>query len=328
MLNDSELADGDNAFRDGIKKLVTTVWHGKWVIGLVTGIFSLFSLYIAVTTPNTYQVTMKLSPKEQSNGLMSIAANFGSLPGLSGLNFGGSGGATNAAQIPEYIRSITFFRDYLYEDVLVELMAAQAWDSETGELAINDAIYDSETGAWKRPVSLPFTAKPHFQEAHQRFLNHLSVNSARLSGILSVSISHISPKVAKRWADLVLTATNEAYKSKKVKEASSTIAFLLDQRQKTNLTKLDEIFAKLIEEQTKVQMLASSEGDQMFDTIQGSYTPIEKSGPGRKLICIVGASLGLLAGLLAVFLDYLLFSFRGVEAFNSYLVRMLSRLRV
>jgi LPS O-antigen subunit length determinant protein (WzzB/FepE family) len=95
-----------------------------------------------------------------------------------------------------------------------------------------------------------------------------------------------------------------------LKEAEKSIAFLNQQRFKTNLVSLTEVFADLIEQQTKTVMLANASDEYVFQVIEPPVAPELKSEPKRALICILGTLLG---GMLAV-LFVLIRHFIGKEA--------------
>ena len=82
-----------------------------------------------------------------------------------------------------------------------------------------------------------------------------------------------------------------------MEEAEKSIAFLNQQRLKTNLVSLTEVFAELIEQQTKTVMLANASDEYVFQVIEPPVAPELKSEPKRALICVLGTLLG---GMLAV----------------------------
>ena len=84
---------------------------------------------------------------------------------------------------------------------------------------------------------------------------------------------------------------SEDLRSKDILEAEESIKFLEAQREKTSLVSLDEVFAQLIEEQTKTIMLANVSKDYVFDVIDPPVAPELKSKPSRALICVLGTLL-------------------------------------
>ena len=63
---------------------------------------------------------------------------------------------------------------------------------------------------------------------------------------------------------------------------------------------MDEVFSRLIEDQTQTIMLASVSDNFLFNIIQRPDAPLLKSEPHRALICVLGALLGGMVSVLAV----------------------------
>ena len=92
-------------------------------------------------------------------------------------------------------------------------------------------------------------------------------------------------------------------RQKDVSEAEQAIEFLTTKIDENNLLSLDEMFARLIEEQTKTIMLANVSDDYIFRVIEPPVIAEEKSSPQRALICLIGTFLGTLLGLLVLFIQ-------------------------
>ena len=83
--------------------------------------------------------------------------------------------------------------------------------------------------------------------------------------------------MARDWVQLIIVGVNEAIRARDVEEAENSIAFLNDQRSKTSLVSLSEMFAELIEEQTKTVVLANASDEYVFRVIDGPVAPELKS---------------------------------------------------
>jgi capsular polysaccharide biosynthesis protein len=196
------------------------------------------------------------------------------------------------------LKSREFFGQYLYDQVLVDLMAAEGWERVSNELILDPSIFDPASKTWVREVGPEFKVKPSIQEAHDAFIgSFLSVSEDKQTGFVTVAIKHYSPSVARDWVLLIVNGVNDAVRARDVDEAENSIAFLNEQRQKTNLVSLTEVFAELIEQQTKTVMLAAASEEYVFQIIDPPVAPELKSEPSRALICILGMLLG---GMLAV----------------------------
>jgi capsular polysaccharide biosynthesis protein len=204
----------------------------------------------------------------------------------------------------EKMKSLSFFKQHLYEDLLVDLMAIESWDPSTRQPTYDDEIYDVASNKWLRKVDPPRQAQPSDQEAHEEFLKLVSISEDKQTGLVSVSVEHVSADIAKRWVELMVNRVSEDLRSKDIREAEESIKFLESQRKKTSLVSLDEVFAQLIEEQTKTIMLANVSKDYVFDVIDPPVAPELKSKPSRALICVLGTLLGGMLGVVIVLIRH------------------------
>ena len=287
-----------------LKELFMVLWHRKSIILGVTLLAAVISVGVALYLPNIYSTSALLAPKSsESSGLSQMARQYGGIASMAGISLGGSDAGSGAAIAVETLKSRQFFRDYVYETALVELMAVKSWHRDSNRLVFDPEIYDK--GQWVREVDYPTTPKPSVQEAFQVFSALLSVSEDKLSGFVTVSIEHVSPEVAKRWVDLMIKGINEAIRGTAIAEAQSSIEYLTTQLKQTPLVSLDKVFAQLIEEQTKTLMLAHASEDYVFQVIDPPVVSERKSKPQRALIAVLGTLLG---GMLVV-LSVLIFHY-------------------
>ena len=303
MENGSSVAGTRDDYDDEIdlRELFAVLWAAKTTIFSVVVISGLISVLVALSLPNKYTSQALLAPRSDSGAggsLGQMAAQFGGLAGLAGVNLDGLGdqGVTKVAI--ETLKSRDFFGKYLYEGVLIDLMASEGWDRSTGRVLIDDSLFDTNTATWVRDVSAEFQIKPSVQEAYEEFFKFfLKVSEDKKTGFVTVAVTHYSPTVARDWVDLIVKGINEAVRARDVEEAEKSIAFLNEQRLKTNLVSMTEVFAELIEQQTKTVMLANASDEYVFQVIEGPVAPELKSEPMRALICVLGTLVG---GILSV----------------------------
>ena len=186
----------------------------------------------------------------------------------------------------------------MYEGSLVALMAAEGWNGNSDELIIDDDIYDTSSQQWIREAQLPFKKKPSVQEAYEVFISdHLVVAEDQKTGFVTLAVKHYSPSLARDWVLAVLRGIEASIRDKEVREAERSIAFLKAESAENSLISLNEVFASLIEEQTKKIVLANASEEYVFEVIEPPVAAELKSEPKRSLICILGT---LLSGMLSV----------------------------
>jgi uncharacterized protein involved in exopolysaccharide biosynthesis len=190
-------------------------------------------------------------------------------------------------------------------------MAIEDWDAESGELKIDPKVYDLATDRWARDARPPRKATPSLQEAHAVFMETLSVSQDKQSGFVSIAVEHYSPTVAKQWVDWLVGDINFSIMQRDVAEAEQAIAYLNEQIESTSLADLQNVFFKLIEEQTKIVMLAKVSPEYMLRTLDPAVIPEIKSRPSRAFICVLGTLLGGVLSVRGVLIRH--YAFRIVE---------------
>ena len=293
-----------------LKELFMVLWAGKWSIIGVTGFAAVLSVVVALMMPNIYTSSALLAPAESSSGgLSSMMKQYGGLASLAGISLPGDGQASQAALGMELMKSRAFLADFVERRaILADLMAVDAWDSTTGEVSYDDDIYLAESQTWVGVVDPPKKAKPSMQEAHEAFIDILSVSEGKDTGYVTVSIEHKSPVIAQRWVTWLVEDVNRAVRDQDVSEANRSIEYLKEQVSNTALAELQAMFFELIQSQTETVMLAQVRPEYVFKTIDPAVVPEEKSKPKRALICVLGTMLGGMLGVLIVLVRHYAFS--------------------
>ncbi|MBR9728210.1 Wzz/FepE/Etk N-terminal domain-containing protein [Shewanella intestini] len=285
-----------------LRELFAVIWQGKWLIMLITCLFAAGAVVFALSQPNTYKSEVLLTPanEEQGGGLSALAGQFGGLASMAGINLGGGGGADKTQLAIEIMKSRQFVSQFITNhQILADLMAIDKWQQMDNTITYDADIYDANAQKWVRDVKLPLKPKPSLQEAYKAFIEILSVNTAKDTGMVTISIEHQSPYIAQKWVSWLVKDINKEMKDRDVIEAKRSTEFLNTQIQQTNVADIKTVLYKLIEEQAKTIMFAEVRDEYAFKTIDPALVPEEKAGPKRALICVLGTMLG---GMLAVML--------------------------
>ena len=285
-----------------LRELFRVLWAGKWLIGGITFAVTVIAVIVALMLPNIYRAEALLAPNDQegAGGLSALAAQYGGLASLAGINLGG-GQADKTALGLEVLKSRKFISEFIERhEILVPLMAADGWDPKADELKIDSDDYDVTAGRWVRDVSFPKKTIPSLQEAYKEFMENFSASQDKTSGFVTISVEHYSPTVAKQWVDWLVGDVNATIMKQDVSEAERAIAYLNDQIKSTSLADLQNVFFSLIEEQTKTVMLAKVSPEYMFKTLDPAVAPELKARPRRSMIVILSMLIGAMSGMLIV----------------------------
>lgn len=282
-----------------LREVLGFLWAGKWVIGGVTFTAAVIAVVVALMLPNIYRAEALLAPNDQegAGGLSALASQYGGLASLAGLNIG-NGGTNDVAVGLQILQSRKFISEFVQRrDLLVPLMAAKRWNRETRKLEIDSHAYNVSTGQWVRDVPEGRDVIPTAQEAYKTFRDALSVRQDRKSGLVTISLEHYSPEVAKQWVDWLVSDINLAIMRRDVADAEQAIEYLNKQIENTSVAALQNVFFRLIEEQTKTVMLANVSDEYLLRTLDPAIVPEKRSKPNRRLVVIFGTMLGGLLGI-------------------------------
>lgn len=297
--------NNDNAI--DLRELWNAIWSGKWVIIAITVIFAAVSVFYALSLPNIYKSEALLAPAEsdQQGGLAGLAGQFGGLASITGMNLG-SGKTDKTSLAIEILKSREFFAKFAEKhDILPDLMAVESWDLASNKVIYNDNLYSFEKKIWHREVKLPKKTQPSMQEAKVEFTKLFSVEQSKDNGMVTISLEHFSPYVAKKWIDWLIQDINLVMKVRDKKEAESSIRYLQSQIAKTNIVEQKTLLYELIEEQAKTLMFAEVRDEYAFKTIDSAVVPELKFKPKRSLIVILGILLAAILSTLVVVTRYL-----------------------
>ena len=185
-----------------LRELFAVIWQGKWLIIAITAVFAIASVGLALYLPNIYKSEALLAPasEEQGGGLSALASQFGGLASLAGVNLGGKGGTDKTQLAIEVLKSRQFTSEFIQKhNILADLMAAKKWDRDTDKIIYDSELYNEQTNTWVRDVEPPFKPEPSMQEAYKEFSKIFAANKDKESGMVTISVEHLSPTVAQQW---------------------------------------------------------------------------------------------------------------------------------
>lgn len=278
-----------------LREFIFVIWRGKWLILALTSFFAIGSIVFAVLQPNIYKSEALLAPatEEKGSSLNALAGQFGGLASMAGINLGGAGSVDKTQMAIEVLKSRQFVSEFIIKhNILVDLMAVKSWNLQNDTIEYDPEIFDAEKGNWTRKATHPFKSKPSMQEAYKVFTNAMSVNITKDTGMVTVSVQHLSPKVAQDWVTWLVEDINIVMKERDVIEANRSREFLTKQIDQTKIADIRSILYKLVEEQEKTIMFAEVREEYIFKTIDPAFIPEERVKPNRALICILGTIFG------------------------------------
>jgi len=289
-----------------LRELFGILKDGSRKIIAITAAFAFLSTIYALSIPNQYKAITLIAPAQSDNSdLTGALGKMGGLASLAGVSVSSESSESNNAQ--EIMQSWSFIEGFIAENnIAVDVYAATGWVRGSNELQIDEDLYDRATKTWLvKNDNTGEIGPPTSWKLFNSFSQRLGVTEDIKSGLVTVSIEHYSPQIAKQWLDMYVEAINAHMQERQVERVTNNINYLQAQIEQTSITEMREVFYKIVEEQTKNKMLAEASPDYVFVTVSPSMVPEEKSQPRRSLICILGTLLGgMLSVLLVLIIHY------------------------
>lgn len=275
-----------------LQKMFKQIWSDKLLIIACTIVVTILSVFVTSRIPDVYRSEAVIAPSDSFSSEIPQVGGLGSLASIAGLRLGQTDSQVDLAL--EYLRSRVFLKDFFkkYPLAQAELMAIDYWDKQSNTLYYDENIYDIENDNWLREPQPMRPARPTIEEAHEKFLKHLSVDRTRINPFIRVSFTHQSPYVAQRWVVALIKEVNYYLQQKSLKETEQTIAYLKNQLLSSQVEFINQSLFALIQTQMEKQMLAQTTPEYIFQIIDPPYASGKKDSPNRVLIIILCMMLG------------------------------------
>jgi len=271
-----------------LRELLLSLWNERVLIAQITAAFAVLSIVVSLMMTNIYRSEAILSPNHSSNSLQS---QYGSLASLAGIDLG-KGKTDKTTVAIETIKSRKFL-EYLinkHKTFLPDLMAFDNWNADEKKVNYDSDLYDGKK--WVREVDPPKKPQPSLQESHKAFSELISISQDKKSSLVTISIDHESPELAKRWVDYVVSGINEITRDQDVEKAEKSIEYLKEQIQQTSVADIQTGLFGLIESQLETVMLAKATPEYLFSVIDPAVIPELKHKPKRSLIVVLSTIIG------------------------------------
>lgn len=262
-------------------ELWTIVWRGKWVIVCIGVLFAVASISYALLATNWYRAEVLLAPAEEQS-TQGISSQFGGLASLAGITIGGGGTAEPIA----VLRSREFAREFIQELNLMPVLFADDWDAEAQRWKNNDIEEQPDIRDGVRLIREDI----------------LRVNEDSPTGLVTLQIEWIDPKVAAQWASLLVERLNDRMRQRALKEAETNVAYLQSELSGVSVVAIQQSIGRLLESEMQKLMLARGNEEFSFRVLDSAAPPKDRFRPKRMLIVVLGSMLGGMVGTLTVFM--------------------------
>lgn len=289
-----------------LRELFNVIWEGKKLIILITSVIAICSIVYSLMLPNYYSSASILVVRDSQNS--SALSQYSELASLAGVAIPSSGN-TSVYEVMEIIKSREFVKHLMtFENILPSIMAAKSYDAASKKLYFDSDIYDEKTAIWTRKPSNNKGAKPSYLEAHKVYLGGmLSISQDKKTGLVSLTVEHISPIFAKDFLALVIREANSLNRKIDIDNSTKALSYLKTELSQTSLVEIKKSINQLIEAQLETRMMASVHDEYSLISLEPPFIPEEKSRPSRSLIVILATMLGGILSAISVLVRHYVF---------------------
>ncbi len=274
-----------------LQELIKVLWKEKILISIFSIIVAICSIIYALSLSNFYSSeSVLISRDSQDSGLLS---QYSGLTSMMGINLSDSGNS-GVYEVMEIIQSREFVKHLItFENILPSIMAAERYDKNSKKIAYDPEVYDESSQKWTIEPGTGKTQKPSYLEAHEVYIGEmLTISRDEKTGLIFLSVEHISPVFAKEFLSLIIREANNLNREIDIISSSKAISYLKKELSQTSLVEIKKSINQLIEAQLETRMMASIHEEYSLILLEPPFVPEKKSKPSRSLIVILATLLG------------------------------------
>ncbi|NVJ49963.1 MAG: hypothetical protein HWE11_06220 [Gammaproteobacteria bacterium] len=265
----------------------------KLLIFLITLTFLSIGISYILMTPKVYRSEALLIPNSSSgsSGLSGIASQFGGIASIAGINLGGSDESN--VEIALALTPTWGFQEKLIREnnLAPKIIAVKGWDALNNKLLYDESIFDSTANKWRGEYQ---STPPSSWELYEESKEMINIIKRKDSGLVSISVEHYSPEIARDWVFLIVELLNSEIQEYDKKRAKESIKYLTQKATETNIAEMQTIFYQLIEEHTKTLLLTEVNNDYVFRIVSEPKIAEKHFKPNYLLVLILSLLFGFL----------------------------------
>ena len=272
-------------------------------------LFSLFlsllaSILISSVIQDKYKSFTIVSPVNEESGMNSMLQSYGSIASLAGIDIDDAN-IDIADEALEVLKSFHFFKVNVLPNInKANLMALSSWNQENNTIIYNKKLYNSSKKEWQKNSKFKSNKEPSDQEAYKEFKKTVSVITDKETNFITISISHASPYIAKKWLDILIREVNLVFRMSEKKEVSSSIQYIDTQLQINKNVNIDKTFNSILEKEMQKLILIEIRDEYVFKTLEPPIVSENNFSPNKPMIIIFLTLLGFFTSVIYFIVKY------------------------
>ena len=278
-----------------INELIKLVWNLKVKILSLSALFSILSIFYALSLVEVYTVKATLLPSDSETETSLSKTNMSkgfSLPSLAGISIGGNGASVETNIALERLGSWAFIDDFIRSNNLESsILAIKDWDESNDVIYYYDDIgYDSVKDNWDNPEFI--NSKQVRWQLYKDFKNNLNISFSKSSGLINIHYTHESPEIAYQIILKLISDINIEMKNRKLKILDENIRNLEEYTSSLQEAALVQRLYDILAEQMSLRVIASGDNEFAFLIVAEPMIPFERTSPRRAFVVIALSFVG------------------------------------
>jgi len=243
------------------------------VVNMILMLLAVFIIWNYI--PVKYKSYTLLSPAVEGAMSSGVGQKIGGIASFMGVDLGGGGGNMVVVAI-ESMKSRRFVNEFLSKHEFdAELYTVVGWNRRE-----NKNIYDLEKAQDKKNYNGMVTTS----QIYKKFLSMLTVNYDEKNYLIKVEVESLSPVLSRSILSTMVSDINSYMQKEEIDKADKNIQYLNQKITDASKGEMKEVLYRLLEEQLKKKMLAESQPEFAFRTIDPAFIPEEPSSPPKYLV--------------------------------------------
>jgi len=265
----------------------TLVSGWQWIVG-ITAVAAIAAIAIALQMTPIYRSQVVMVPADDSgrpSGGAALAAQFGGLADLAGVNLGGSGSKNEALAL---LKSRALTESFIKDKELLPILFEDKWDAAAKKWKTDDPAKAPTLGA-----------------AYELFSKDvLQINDDKKTGVITLAVEWKDRQLAAIWANEIIRRANAAMRARAVADAQASIDYLQQELAKTGVVDIQQAIYRLLEANYKTASIANTREEYAFKVIDPAVVADanRKVRPKRAQFVILATLAAGFASVLGVFM--------------------------
>jgi len=261
-----------------LKELGQTLWHGRWLVAVITGLCVAIAVAYALLATEWYKADVVLVPAGKKSAGGGSLAQLGGLASLAGIDIPGADGGEPLA----VLKSNAMIRSFVEDEHLMPVLFADKIDPNTGRF--------KDTGK----------KIPDLRDATKMFETIRVITEDKKSGTVTMSIRWKDPDTAAQWANEIVRRLNDRMRTQAIQDYQKSIEYLQQEMGSTSVVSLQQSIGRVLEGEMQKMALARANDEFAFKIIDPAVPPKQRDSPKRTLIVLVAGLVGMMIGAMIV----------------------------